>query len=238
MPTLGIQQKINCDHAFLSEGSVTSATLTTMTDTKKNWPINIWAGKSLFIFSGKGEGQTVNIGGNTRDTLILTGQWITTPDVTSLYRGRLTSNRSYCAKCNGTDVYRDISFTGGRVKLVSGITKLAQALETAVETHKGSSIFNPEIGSGVEMVLDGDIENGEEVIAFVEKNVNLAIQVLANSQNKGVDSMSFSRDELFGQLVNLEIEIPETLPTLLHLHIESVSASNDTVPTTNPLLIR
>ena len=238
MATLGIQQKIDCDHAFLSEGSVKSAAASTLVDTKKNWPLNLWAGAKVTIFSGKGKGQTVGISGNTATTLFLSGLWTTIPDITSLYRGLISSERNYCPKCNGSDSYRDISFVGGRVKVVSGINKLAQSLETAVETHKGSSIFNPEIGSGLELVLDGELENDEEVIAFVERNVNLSLQVLANSQNEAVDSMDFERDELFGQLIDLNINIPETLPTVLEVFINSTSASEEDIPVTSPLLVR
>jgi len=65
-------------------GTATTGTTTTLVDTSANWTTNEWAGYEMFIFSGNGRGQIVQIGSNTSDTLTfpsLTGA----PDSTSKY---------------------------------------------------------------------------------------------------------------------------------------------------------
>lgn len=86
-------QRSNCmDEEDL--GSVTSATLTTLTNTSANWETAIpfsTPGKGLFnratvsIVSGKGTGQTRFITSNTATTLTLDKPWLSIPDSTSTY---------------------------------------------------------------------------------------------------------------------------------------------------------
>jgi hypothetical protein len=66
-------------------GSVTSATKTSLTDKKKKWKVNEFAGNHLWISRGKGEAQTRRIISNTKNTLKIDRPWREIPDQSSQY---------------------------------------------------------------------------------------------------------------------------------------------------------
>jgi len=67
-------------------GTATSATSTTLTQTGKNWgTANQYRGYDVTIWSGTGAGQIRTIASHTADTLTVDDPWDVTPDNTSVY---------------------------------------------------------------------------------------------------------------------------------------------------------
>lgn len=67
-------------------GTVTSATGTTLTDNTRNWLVNQWVGHEVVITSGTGVRQVMRIKSNTATELSVDGTWApSTPDNTSTY---------------------------------------------------------------------------------------------------------------------------------------------------------
>ncbi len=68
----------------------TAATTTTVTDTTSAWTVNQWAGWTVNILSGTGNGQLATITSNTATTLTVSPAFTTAPDLTSRYLINLT----------------------------------------------------------------------------------------------------------------------------------------------------
>lgn len=66
-------------------GVVTSAKPNYLKDTTKSWPVNAYAGFTVWISRGKGESQTRLITKNSQDTIYIDEPWTTKPDKTSQY---------------------------------------------------------------------------------------------------------------------------------------------------------
>lgn len=66
------------------DGSVTSATTTTLVDSSKEWTDDEWIGYAVYIYAGKGSGQIREITDNDATTFTV-ATWTTTPDSTSKY---------------------------------------------------------------------------------------------------------------------------------------------------------
>jgi len=71
-------------------GRATSATATTLTDTGSGqyagaWTTNQWAGLTMRIIRGTGQGQVRTIASNTAQALTVTSAFVVTPDATSEY---------------------------------------------------------------------------------------------------------------------------------------------------------
>jgi len=249
MSTKAIQTSTTCDHSFILEGSVTSASSNTLVDSTKDWPTDIWRGRTVRIWSGKGDGQEILVDSNTGNTLFLNTNWTTVPDTTSLYRGVVYWKKEYCPKCLGSGKYSDWTFKGGKSKVLSGIFKLAQDIETVVLTPRGSSIFTPKLGSGVELVFGSDIVDDEELKGMIESNVMDSLSFFINSQNSAFNILDFDESELFGQLRELFVARRSTRedadkvgasidPTILDLYLNVVSFDRQEVPVTSPLNIK
>lgn len=66
-------------------GVVTSSKADSLKDTTQKWQPNCYAGYTVWISRGKGEGQTRSIVKNTKNTLYIDKPWDTPPDKTSQY---------------------------------------------------------------------------------------------------------------------------------------------------------
>ena len=238
MSTLSIQQKTNCDHNFIVENPVSSANATSLTDSTKNFPIDIWKDKKIEIVEGKGAGQSKSILSNTATQLFLVAPWVIIPDETSVYRGFLSSTIKYCPKCGNTGKYNDITFVNGQIKTVFGVNKFAQDVETLVLTPRGSSTFNKDLGAGLEIILSSDVSDDDEINSFIESNLRDAFTFYSQEQQSVVNIFEFENAELFGQIVNFSSARNENDQTILELNLEVSAASGDTAPVTSPLLVR
>jgi hypothetical protein len=69
----------------LDYGQVTSATINTLTNTTKNWPVTVNRKPIVAIIKGKGAGQVRKIVSRTTTTLTLDTAWDIIPDATSSY---------------------------------------------------------------------------------------------------------------------------------------------------------
>lgn len=82
--------------ANAAEPTTLAGTATTLTDATKSWSTNAYAGRTLQIIAGKGQGHTVGIASNTATTLTLSSEMNVAPDQTSVYRvvdtGEFNSN--------------------------------------------------------------------------------------------------------------------------------------------------
>jgi len=54
-------------------------TSTTLTDSTRGWPVNVWAGCTVTITFGPGSGQVRTVSSNTANTLTVSVAWSTTP---------------------------------------------------------------------------------------------------------------------------------------------------------------
>ena len=235
MPTISLENNQQCDHQFILEGQVSSATAGSLTDLKKNWPINIWAGKILTLIDGLGAGQSVRVASNTANKIFLASNWLTIPNITSTYRGIVSWNSSYCTKCNGQDQYAGIGFAGGRVKTLTGIFKFAQSVNTTITTPLGGSIFNPEIGSGAELVLSADVVDDSEVEMFLRDNCEKSLNTLQNMQQAQLSVLSFDNSELLGQLNGLIINRDPAKVTALDMELDVSTQSGQSTLVSAPL---
>lgn len=239
MPTLAIQQKTVCDHSFIVEGQITSATTNSLTDTKKNWPLNILRGKKLTIWYGQGIGQMVSVQSNTHNQIFIDGDWITIPDKTSNYRVRINSIREYCPKCNGANEYRDLSFSSGKRKTLSGLFQFAQSVDSMMLLPRGASIFNADIGSGIELVANSDILDDDEIQMFIENNIVSSMNFLSSKQREAIPHLKFDNSELFGQLKEITVKRKEGDEiTTLDLTVGVIASSQEEILVTAPLITR
>jgi len=66
-------------------GTASAGAATTLTDSSRNWPVNIWTRSMVVILSGTGVGQYRYISSNTSTVLTVDTAWGTNPDNTSVY---------------------------------------------------------------------------------------------------------------------------------------------------------
>ena len=83
-PTDNSLERTTENSSIWYRGIATGGSTTTLVDTSANWTKDEWAGYELFIFSGTGRGQEVEIISNTNTTLTFAAI-ATAPDVTSRY---------------------------------------------------------------------------------------------------------------------------------------------------------
>lgn len=69
---------VGCVPSILT-GTLTSATSTTLTDTRQIWSANQWTSATLKITSGGDQGDTKPIASNTQNKVMITGSFSTTP---------------------------------------------------------------------------------------------------------------------------------------------------------------
>ena len=95
--------------ALADEGTATAPfNNTTLSDSSKSWTAGRWAGYYVSIVQGTGQGQTLEITGNSGTQLNLNGTWDTTPDATSEY---VISRRSLNGWANWDALLNDDFFT-------------------------------------------------------------------------------------------------------------------------------
>lgn len=91
----------------------------TLNDTGRTWTNNQWAGYRIVITNGGGSGQTRTIGSNTASEIVVTADWVTLPDTTSLYK--IVSDREL--SLTGTTLqYRNTSAGSALEPLADRIT--------------------------------------------------------------------------------------------------------------------
>jgi hypothetical protein len=66
-------------------GTTTSATAITLTDSTQNWEKNTYEGFPVWISRGQGEGQVRSVKSNTKDTLVIDKEWEKKPNKFSEY---------------------------------------------------------------------------------------------------------------------------------------------------------
>ncbi len=67
------------------DGSVSSATASTLVDSSKAWGANAWVGNTVYITSGTGAGQQRAIVSNSENALSVSPAWQTVPNSSSKY---------------------------------------------------------------------------------------------------------------------------------------------------------
>jgi hypothetical protein len=96
--TWGIDGKIVATPSYYgnySEGSVTSASGSSLTSSSKTWTVNQWNNSQVKIIDGTGKGQVRNIVSSTSDTLNVAPDWTITPDTTSVFAIQANDNYVY-----------------------------------------------------------------------------------------------------------------------------------------------
>lgn len=77
---------LGAQSGLLESGTASSGSVSTLVDSAKAWTTNQFKGKSVYINSGTGAGQSACIAYNNATTLTLGTGWPTPPDATSTYR--------------------------------------------------------------------------------------------------------------------------------------------------------
>jgi len=77
---------LGAQSGILTSGTATSGANQALNDTSKAWTVNQFVGKSVYIASGTGAGQSRCIGFNTATQLGIAQNWVTNPDATSVYQ--------------------------------------------------------------------------------------------------------------------------------------------------------
>lgn len=238
MATTTLQRKTRCDHSLILEGQVSSASSNDLVDATKNWPLNILRGRTVYLIDGTGAGQANTAISNTNNTITFQTAWTITPDITSVYRTIIHSVKDYCSKCGGTLFYNDQLFNGGRLKHLTNLNKLAQQAESIITDKSGSSIFNKDLGSALNLILTSDAVDDDEIISYAQDSLNRSFTFLTNQQSKALQLFNYDESELFGQRTNLEIVRSSDDPTVLKVTMAYSSASGNKELSTGPLLIR
>ena len=73
------------DNDLYAQGTVTSGTNNTITDSGASWATNVFTGGYVWIYEGTGAGQIREIASNTGISITTTTNWTTNPDATSYY---------------------------------------------------------------------------------------------------------------------------------------------------------
>lgn len=79
-------------------GTATAGASSTLTDTGKSWQTNEFAGQSLWIYGGTGNGQIRKILSNTATVLTVSAAWDTNPSTDSTYRIIYTASDPYVSE--------------------------------------------------------------------------------------------------------------------------------------------
>jgi len=80
------------------DGTATSATNNTITNSGESWSGNAYAGNHIWITGGTGINQIRKIVSNTKDTITVSADWTTNPDATSTYRICYSAQNPYVSE--------------------------------------------------------------------------------------------------------------------------------------------
>jgi len=83
--SLTIQARNTSDQDLYDYGTATGGSSTTLQDTSKSWPTDLFKDGYIWIWRGTGEGQYRQIASNTADTITVTPAWDTPPSTDSQY---------------------------------------------------------------------------------------------------------------------------------------------------------
>ena len=83
--TLTIKAMDTSNVVLYDDGTASSGTSTTLTDSSKSWATDAFAGGTIWIWRGTGAGQYRDISSNTATEITVSTSWATTPDSTSQY---------------------------------------------------------------------------------------------------------------------------------------------------------
>lgn len=121
----------NCQ--LLTDGTVTAATSTTITDTTANFgATNAQVGNAVWIHSGTGSGQSRKITASTATQLTVSPAWTTTPDSTSPSKYAITNQSN---KPNGSGTAGGGITACGVERLVIERVYLHDTLETPINVR-------------------------------------------------------------------------------------------------------
>ena len=127
----------------------------TLVDATKAWITNEWAGETVEITSGTGNGQTRTVSSNTATVITVSAVWTDNPDATSVYR--VTSNNEWTLgkhktglSFDGIDDYVDIGdTTETSVKTISFWLKADDITSRDVIDLNGSSYIEIDASSNI-----------------------------------------------------------------------------------------
>jgi hypothetical protein len=107
------------------QGWVSSAGLSFMADSTKNWEVGQWRNHRIRITSGLGEGNEQGISGNNANTVFVPFWPVGTPNTTSKYEimdsfGIVTSTVGTAFFYDGSKNWRPNVFAGKRLRVVAG----------------------------------------------------------------------------------------------------------------------
>ncbi len=105
-----------------ANGTATSGAAKTLTDSGASWGINAFAGLTVSIISGTGNGQTKSISSNTATVLTVDGNWKTNPDSTSVYEIYTVSGSSTGKATSGSTTSLTDSNAAWGVNMWQGYT--------------------------------------------------------------------------------------------------------------------
>lgn len=131
-------------------GIATGGSTTTLVDASGNWTKNEWVGYELFIFSGTGRGQVVEITSNT-DTTLTFSALSTAPDTTSRYEilgfdsGKSTGSNAYNTIIDTNKSWATDRWKNFAVRIIYGkgagqIRRILSNTATTLTTYRGWNV--------------------------------------------------------------------------------------------------
>lgn len=167
---------------WISSGTATSGTETTIVDTTKNWETNSLADYIIEIYEGTGIGQEGSISSNSSNTITLKGSFLTIPNSTSKYRiVMLMKTHSYQGKAESpyydTTTYIPLTLTiekDGYSTYTSVFSPTQKMLETiTLEDYQPPIYYQDKLEGDVEtLVASGEIVEENLKGNVIEDNIN------------------------------------------------------------------
>ena len=148
----------------LELGTPSSVAATTLTDTQKSWPTNVWDNHGVAIVKGTGLGQLRRITENTATVLTIGAAWTTNPDASSVYviiqlptttGPHVLASRSALAAVDGAPV-------NGTAFIIKGLALYVEFIYTVTG---GPATLN--VRCAIETSVDGN--SWHQLIRFVDQ---------------------------------------------------------------------
>lgn len=151
LPTDNSLERTTENSSIWHRGIASSGSTTTLVDSSANWTPNEWAGYELFIFSGTGRGQEVEIISNTATTLTF-GAISTAPDATSRYEiigfdaGTSSGSNSFNTLVDSTKSWSTNIWKNYAVRIVFGkgagqMRRILSNTATALTLYRGWNVL-------------------------------------------------------------------------------------------------
>jgi hypothetical protein len=150
---------VDANYVSFSTGTTTSAGVSTLTSSTKNWTTNQWTNYQIRITSGTGAGQIRTVASNTTTIITVSTNWTIQPDNTSNYSIEGNDDFLYYMGNNAVTLYRYTISTNTWATLSPGVARAA----APGAGMSGQWIWN---ASTSDWISESVILNGRRIYSF------------------------------------------------------------------------